>query len=163
VLVSSLERTDPARDLVLRDVRTGRPHQPTVEIPAATPDRTGGFRAPRRPRARRSSSHGRTCGLAGPPRFARRSPRCDENPRTPGTASRRRGAAPVHRPVVGHYYTDWLWFRQLGYEGIFIRTMNAAVRVCSATFRGGVRVSLSEPQGRARDDQACPGRRRHGP
>jgi len=32
------------------------------------------------------------------------------------------------------YYTDWLWFRELGYEGIFVRTLNAQVIVFAATF-----------------------------
>ena len=32
------------------------------------------------------------------------------------------------------YYTDWLWFRELGYEGIFVRSLNAQVTVFGATF-----------------------------
>ena len=32
------------------------------------------------------------------------------------------------------YYTDWLWFRELGYEGIFLRSLNAQVFVFGATF-----------------------------
>jgi len=32
------------------------------------------------------------------------------------------------------YYTDWLWFRELGYEGIFVRTLNAQLAVFTATF-----------------------------
>jgi uncharacterized membrane protein (UPF0182 family) len=32
------------------------------------------------------------------------------------------------------YYTDWLWFRELQYEGIFLRTLNAQFVVFAATF-----------------------------
>jgi uncharacterized membrane protein (UPF0182 family) len=32
------------------------------------------------------------------------------------------------------YYTDWMWFRELGYEGIFLRSLNAQVMVFGATF-----------------------------
>ena len=32
------------------------------------------------------------------------------------------------------YYTDWLWFRELGYEGIFVRTLNTQLTVFTATF-----------------------------
>lgn len=32
------------------------------------------------------------------------------------------------------YYTDWLWFREVGYEGIFLRTLNAQGIVFGATF-----------------------------
>jgi hypothetical protein len=31
-------------------------------------------------------------------------------------------------------YTDWLWFRELGYEGIFLRTLNAQFMVFAVTF-----------------------------
>lgn len=37
-------------------------------------------------------------------------------------------------PSSVQYYTDWLWFRELGYEGIFLRTLNAQVAVFAATF-----------------------------
>jgi uncharacterized membrane protein (UPF0182 family) len=32
------------------------------------------------------------------------------------------------------YYTDWLWFQELHYEGIFVRTLNAQFAVFAATF-----------------------------
>ena len=32
------------------------------------------------------------------------------------------------------YYTDWLWFHELGYEGIFVRTINAQLAVFTGTF-----------------------------
>ena len=28
-------------------------------------------------------------------------------------------------PSAAGFYTDWLWFRELGYEGVFLRTLNA--------------------------------------
>ena len=37
-------------------------------------------------------------------------------------------------PSSVSYYTDWLWFRELGYEGIFMRSLNAQVVVFGATF-----------------------------
>jgi uncharacterized membrane protein (UPF0182 family) len=37
-------------------------------------------------------------------------------------------------PSSVDYYTDWLWFRELGYEGIFLRTLNAQFVVFAATF-----------------------------
>jgi hypothetical protein len=37
-------------------------------------------------------------------------------------------------PSSVRYYTDWLWFRELGYEGIFLRTLNAQLTVFTATF-----------------------------
>ena len=37
-------------------------------------------------------------------------------------------------PSAVAYYTDWLWFRELGYEGIFLRTLNAQTKVFGATF-----------------------------
>jgi uncharacterized membrane protein (UPF0182 family) len=32
------------------------------------------------------------------------------------------------------YYTDWLWFRELGYEQVFVRTLNAQLMVFVAAF-----------------------------
>jgi uncharacterized membrane protein (UPF0182 family) len=32
------------------------------------------------------------------------------------------------------YYTDWLWFRELGYEHVFVRTLNAQLMVFVAAF-----------------------------
>ena len=37
-------------------------------------------------------------------------------------------------PSAVTYYTDWLWFKELGYEGIFVRTLNAQATVFVATF-----------------------------
>jgi uncharacterized membrane protein (UPF0182 family) len=37
-------------------------------------------------------------------------------------------------PAAVGYYTDWLWFRELGYEALFIRTLNAQALVFLATF-----------------------------
>jgi uncharacterized membrane protein (UPF0182 family) len=37
-------------------------------------------------------------------------------------------------PSSVRYYTDWLWFQELGYEGIFLRTLNAQLTVFAATF-----------------------------
>jgi uncharacterized membrane protein (UPF0182 family) len=37
-------------------------------------------------------------------------------------------------PSSVQYYTDWLWFRELGYEGVFLRTLNAQLMVFAATF-----------------------------
>jgi len=45
-------------------------------------------------------------------------------------------------PSFVTYYTDWLWFRELGYEGIFLRTLNAQFAVFAATF-GAVFLFLS--------------------
>src|SRR6187399_2743706 len=32
------------------------------------------------------------------------------------------------------YYTDWLWFRELGYEHVFLRQLNAQTMVFAVTF-----------------------------
>src|SRR6187551_243170 len=32
------------------------------------------------------------------------------------------------------FYTDWLWFQELGYEGVFLRSLNAQTSVFGATF-----------------------------
>jgi len=37
-------------------------------------------------------------------------------------------------PSAAQYYTDWLWFRELGYERVFLRTLNAQGSVFVATF-----------------------------
>ena len=37
-------------------------------------------------------------------------------------------------PSAVTYYTDWLWFREVGYEGIFVRTLNAQTTVFAGTF-----------------------------
>src|SRR4249919_1854452 len=37
-------------------------------------------------------------------------------------------------PSVSGYYTDWLWFRELKYDGVFLRTLNAQAVVFAATF-----------------------------
>jgi uncharacterized membrane protein (UPF0182 family) len=37
-------------------------------------------------------------------------------------------------PSAAQYYTDWLWFRELGYERMFLRTLNAQGAVFTATF-----------------------------
>jgi len=37
-------------------------------------------------------------------------------------------------PSSVQYYTDWLWFRELGYEGLFLRSLNAQLAVFTATF-----------------------------
>ena len=44
-------------------------------------------------------------------------------------------------PSSVKYYSDWLWFRELGYEGIFLRTLNTELMVFAATF-GVVFVAL---------------------
>ena len=37
-------------------------------------------------------------------------------------------------PSTVRYYTDWLWFDEIGYEGIFLRTLNAQFAVFLAIF-----------------------------
>jgi uncharacterized membrane protein (UPF0182 family) len=37
-------------------------------------------------------------------------------------------------PSAATFYTDWLWFRELGYEGVFLRRLNAQALVFLATF-----------------------------
>ena len=37
-------------------------------------------------------------------------------------------------PSAVRFYTDWLWFRELGYEGLFLRGLNAQAVVFGATF-----------------------------
>jgi uncharacterized membrane protein (UPF0182 family) len=37
-------------------------------------------------------------------------------------------------PTAVGFYTDWLWFRELGYEGLFLRTFNAQGLVFAVTF-----------------------------
>src|SRR5438132_4114426 len=37
-------------------------------------------------------------------------------------------------PSAAGFYTDWLWFKELGNEGVFLRTLNAQTLVFAATF-----------------------------
>ena len=37
-------------------------------------------------------------------------------------------------PSATGFYTDWLWFKELGYEGVFLRTLNAQTLVFAASF-----------------------------
>ena len=37
-------------------------------------------------------------------------------------------------PTIVGFYTDWLWFRELGYDGVFLRTLNAQGLVFLITF-----------------------------
>ena len=37
-------------------------------------------------------------------------------------------------PSAAAYYTDWLWFQELGYERVFLRSLNAQAFVFVATF-----------------------------
>jgi len=37
-------------------------------------------------------------------------------------------------PSAVVYYTDWLWFQELGYQGVFLRTLNAQAVVFTSTF-----------------------------
>src|SRR6185295_5257388 len=37
-------------------------------------------------------------------------------------------------PSAAGFYTDWLWFRELGYEGVFLKTLNAQAMLFAATF-----------------------------
>ncbi len=37
-------------------------------------------------------------------------------------------------PSAVEFYTDWLWFRELGFEGVFLRGINTQVIVFAATF-----------------------------
>jgi uncharacterized membrane protein (UPF0182 family) len=37
-------------------------------------------------------------------------------------------------PTMVGFYTDWLWFRELGYEGLFLRMLNAQAVVFVVTF-----------------------------
>src|SRR3954454_23611200 len=37
-------------------------------------------------------------------------------------------------PSAAIYYTDWLWYREVGYEGLFLRGLNAQGAVFAATF-----------------------------
>jgi uncharacterized protein len=37
-------------------------------------------------------------------------------------------------PSAVGYYTDWLWFRELGYDSVFLRSINAQFTVFVATF-----------------------------
>jgi uncharacterized membrane protein (UPF0182 family) len=37
-------------------------------------------------------------------------------------------------PSATEYYTDWLWFGEVGYQGIFLRSLNAQALVFTTTF-----------------------------
>ena len=59
-------------------------------------------------------------------------------------------------PSTTVYYTDYLWFKELGYQGVFLRTLNAQALVFTSTFAFSflflffnlkvARKSLSRPQ-----------------
>src|SRR5262245_53847690 len=37
-------------------------------------------------------------------------------------------------PSIATFYTDWLWFEELGYEQVFFRKLNAQAIIFAATF-----------------------------
>lgn len=37
-------------------------------------------------------------------------------------------------PSTAAFYTDWLWFQELGYQGVFLRTLNAKFVLFAGTF-----------------------------
>lgn len=37
-------------------------------------------------------------------------------------------------PSTAAFYTDWLWFQELGYQGVFLRTLNAKFLLFAGTF-----------------------------
>jgi len=59
-------------------------------------------------------------------------------------------------PSTTVYYTDWLWFKELGYQGVFLRTLNAQALIFTITFLSAfvflflnlriARKALSRPQ-----------------
>ncbi|NQW04837.1 MAG: UPF0182 family protein [Acidobacteria bacterium] len=44
------------------------------------------------------------------------------------------GIALLAIPSAVVFYTDWLWFEELGYQGVFLRTLNAKALVFTVTF-----------------------------
>jgi uncharacterized membrane protein (UPF0182 family) len=44
------------------------------------------------------------------------------------------GALLLAIPSATGFYTDWLWFQELGYQGVFLRTLKAQGLVFTATF-----------------------------
>src|SRR5688500_20159339 len=42
-------------------------------------------------------------------------------------------AVPLGLPAFAEFYTDWLWFRELGYEQIFIRSLTARSTITAVT------------------------------
>ena len=65
-------------------------------------------------------------------------------------------------PSAATFYTDWLWFVELGYEGVFLRTLNAQALVFVVDVRPGLRVPLLQSPVRATADvRAAAGRAGH--
>ena len=64
-------------------------------------------------------------------------------------------------PSAVRYYTDWLWFKELGYESIFLRTLNAQTFVFAGTFAVAFLFLYFNLQARARDAAAAAHRARH--
>lgn len=44
------------------------------------------------------------------------------------------GVALFAIPSAVVFYTDWLWFQELGFQGVFLRTLNAKALIFTATF-----------------------------
>ena len=62
-------------------------------------------------------------------------------------------------PTAVGFYTDWLWFRELGYEGVFLRSLNAQASGLRPHVRRRVLVSVRQPPLRAAADVRAAARR----
>ena len=64
-------------------------------------------------------------------------------------------------PSAVEYYTDWLWFRELGYEGVFLRTLNAQLARVRGDVRRRLPSLLTQSRPRAADVHPAADRHRH--
>src|SRR5690606_37864722 len=60
-------------------------------------------------------------------------------------------------PSAIRYYTDWLWFQEVGYTAVFLRTLNVQAAVFAVTFAvvavflyGNLRIARSRASSRPR-------------
>ena len=48
-------------------------------------------------------------------------------------------------PSFAEFYTDWLWYQELGYEQVFLKSLSAQATTGIAVGRRRVRHPLAEP------------------
>ena len=140
-IVSHIERTAEGPQLVLREARRdGRTGTPLAVGAMTNADARAALPASRSS-ADGWSWPGSTCG-----RDCRRPSGADcRDQVTQGSEMRSRGltwlivlvaALLLAVPSVAVFYTDWLWFKEVGFESLFLRRMNAQALIFAIAFFG---------------------------
>jgi uncharacterized membrane protein (UPF0182 family) len=63
-------------------------------------------------------------------------------------------------PSFAEFYTDWLWYREVGYADVFLKSLSA--RATTGMVVGGLVFAAAAPPARVRDRDAGGAARDHG-